>query len=46
MVPLVGMRSELDIVKATIDATAAEIAKAARRTSPRRQASSPSAPTI
>jgi pyruvate,orthophosphate dikinase len=34
MVPLVGMRSELDIVKATIDATAAEIAKAADADTP------------
>jgi pyruvate,orthophosphate dikinase len=34
MVPLVGMKSELDNVKATIDATAAEIAKAADADAP------------
>ncbi|MDH3195560.1 MAG: pyruvate, phosphate dikinase [Hyphomicrobiales bacterium] len=34
MVPLVGMKSELDNVKATIDATAAEIAKAAGADAP------------
>jgi pyruvate,orthophosphate dikinase len=34
MVPLVGMRSELDNVKATIDATAAEVAKAAGADAP------------